>query len=254
MIVGMRYFLQRLRIPLLVLAILAVIGVLMSRYTSLDWLVDNDNWLRQTIAHSPITAGLIAFVIYVVVSLVPGTAGKSIVLGWLFGIVGGVLIVNFALVAAAVIAFLLSRHYFRDAVQSRFAFYLRPIQSRMQTDGAWSMLLLRLAHAPFTFMNYAAGAGTELPLRTFWWTTQLGLLPGNLVFVYAGTRLPTLEELLRVGPLGLLDASMIAALLSTAVVPFLIRKLLLGLRRPTPTAEPTTATPPPRINARRADG
>lgn len=218
--------LKRLRIPIAVIAGLAVIAFTMSRYTSIAWLAQNDARLRDGISQYPMTSFFLAFFIYLMLSLLPGIAGKSIVFGWLFGMLRGILIVNFALVAAAVISFVLCRHYLRDVIQSRFALYLQPIQARMKSDGAWYLLLLRFAHAPFSFTNYAAGAGTEVPLRTFWWTTQLGLLPGNIVFVYAGARLPTLEEFVRVGPLGLLDGPMIAALLSTVICPICFRTLL----------------------------
>jgi uncharacterized membrane protein YdjX (TVP38/TMEM64 family) len=96
----------------------------------------------------------------------------------------------------------------------------------MNDDGAFYLLTLRLAHAPFSIMNYAAGAGTDVPLRTFWWTTQFGLLPGNIVFVFAGTRLPDLEVLVKQGPLLLLDGPLIVALAATVFLPWFARKLI----------------------------
>lgn len=222
----MQTIIRRLLLPLLIVLLLTTLAVLASRYTSLDWFVNNDRWLRVTIAANPFRSSVIAFTVYLLASLVPGTTGKSIILGWLFGLLIGVTIVNTALVLAALVTFLLCRHYLRAAVESRLGFYIRPIQERMARDGAMYLLTLRLAHAPFSFMNYAAGAGTNVPFRTFWWTTQLGLLPGNLIFVYAGTRLPTIEELVRRGPLGLLDGPMIVALAGTMFLPWLARKFI----------------------------
>lgn len=217
---------RKLLIPFLLLVVLAALGITLSRYASLEWLLQNDRWLRNTITARPFSACMTAFVVYLVLSLIPGTAGKSIILGWLFGLVTGVLIVNLALVSASMVSFLVCRHYLQAEVQSRFGLYLRPIQKRMEADGVLFLLTLRLAHAPFTLMNYAAGAGTAVPLRTFWWTTHLGLLPGNIVFVYAGTRLPTLDELAEKGPLHILDWPMVAALAATVVLPWLAKKLI----------------------------
>lgn len=228
---------RRLLLPSLLFVGLATIAVLASRYASLDWLIRNDRWLRDAIIRSPVLAGVIAFVVYLVLSLFPGVAGKSIVLGWLFGLVAGVVIVNAALVSAALVTFLLCRHFLKDAVQSRLGPYLRAVQGRIENDGAMYLLTLRLAQVPFSWLNYAAGAGTNVPLRTFWWTTQLGLLPANLVFVYAGTRLPTLEELIQSGPLSLLDGPMIAALAGTMFVPWLARKAILRFSRSRRTAQ-----------------
>ncbi|MBC7965421.1 MAG: TVP38/TMEM64 family protein [Fuerstia sp.] len=217
---------RRLRLPILIIVLMAVVAVLASRHTSLDWFVQNEQWLRAAIKANPVKSHIIVFFAYLIVSLVPGMAGKSIVLGWLFGLISGVLIVNIALVAAAITTFLLCRYYLQSVVQARFGPYLDPIQQRMKDDGAFYLLTLRLAHAPFSIMNYAAGAGTAVPLWTFWWTTQLGLLPGNIVFVFAGTRLPGLDVLVKRGPLSLLDGPLIAALAATVVLPWLARKLI----------------------------
>ncbi|MEZ6132938.1 MAG: VTT domain-containing protein [Planctomycetaceae bacterium] len=246
---SMKTLFTQLRIPLLIVVLLAIIALVASRYASLDWLVENDRWLRNTIRAKPVTTGVIAFFIYLLLSLFPGFAGKSIVLGWLFGLVTGVVIVNLALVSAALVAFLLCRHYLKDAVEARFGFYLRPIQQRMDHDGAMYLLTLRLAHMPFSWMNYAAGAGTHVPFRTFWWTTQIGVLPGNLVFVYAGTRLPTLQELIHAGPLHLLDGPMIAALAGTMFLPWLARKAMRRISRSDGTAQqlPKQQNEPPAV-------
>lgn len=228
-------------LPLLILLSLAVIGVVASRYASLEWLISNDRWLRRAIRANPVSSAILGFLAYLALSLVPGTTGKSIVLGWLFGVLVGVVIVNTALASAAMVTFLLCRHYLQSAVQSRFGIYLKPLQERMRHNGALYLLTLRLAHAPFSFLNYAAGAGTEVSFRTFWWTTHVGLLPGNLIFVFAGSRLPTLEELVARGPLGLLDGPMIAALIGTVFVPWLARKLVFVFKPPPKTNKETVS-------------
>ncbi len=216
---------KRILLPVGLISLLAGVAVAASHFTSLDWLVEHDGWLRQQIQEHPVSSFFIGFTVYLLTSLIPGTPGKSIVLGWLYGLLAGVAIVNLAMVLAAVVTFLICRHSLRAAIQDRFGRLLQPVEKRMQQDGAFCLLMLRLAHAPFSLVNYASGAGTDVPLRTFWWTTQLGLLPGNIVVVFAGTRLPTLEELVRAGPAGVLDAPLIAALAGTVAVPWLTRKI-----------------------------
>ena len=228
---------RRLRLPILIIILMAIMAILASRYASLDWFVQNERWLRAAIKATQFKSCIIGFFVYLVLSLIPGIAGKSIVLGWLFGLFFGVMIVNSALVAAALTTFLLCRHYLQSVVEARFGPYLLPIQRRMKDDGALYLLTLRLAHAPFSIMNYAAGAGTEVPFRTFWWTTQLGLLPGNIVFVFAGTRLPGLEILVKRGPISLLDGPMIAALIATVFLPWLARKMIQRSSRPRNTEQ-----------------
>jgi uncharacterized membrane protein YdjX (TVP38/TMEM64 family) len=228
---------RRLRLPILIVLLMASMSILAERHTSLNWFVDNERWLRETIEANPFKSYCISFLFYLVLSLIPGIAGKSIVLGWLLGLLAGIIIVNSALVAAALTTFLLCRHYLQSVVEARFGPYLLPIQRRMKDDGALYLLTLRLAHAPFSIMNYAAGAGTEVPFRTFWWTTQLGLLPGNIVFVFAGTRLPSLKILVQRGPLSLLDGPMIAALIATVFLPWVARKIIQRVSLPQNAAQ-----------------
>ena len=36
---------------------------------------------------------------------------------------------------------------------------------------------------------------TPIRVTTFWWVSQIGMLPGTCVYVYAGSRVPTLQTL-----------------------------------------------------------
>jgi uncharacterized membrane protein YdjX (TVP38/TMEM64 family) len=232
----MRDLFRRLLVPALLVGLLLSIGIYLSRYATTDWMIRNEIWMRDSIRHRPVGAWLIGFVAYFALSLIPGTTGKSIVLGWLFGFAAGVVLVNCALTLAAIITFLVARHYIQDAIQSRFAVMMSRLNRRLERDGAIYQLTIRHAHAPFSLVNYGTGAGTHVPLRTFWWTTQLGLLPGICVMVFAGSRLPTLQELAQNGPLQLIDPLMWVALAATVFVPFVIRRLTQALRARCETA------------------
>jgi len=221
----MRALTRRILAPLILVGLLLAVGIYLSRFASTDWMIRNELWLRESIRDQPIVAWLIGFAAYFALSLVPGTSGKSIVFGWLFGFAAGVVLVNCALTLAAMVTFLAARHYMRSAIQSRFAVLMARLNRRMSRDGAMYLLTMRLAHAPFSLVNYGTGAGTLVPLRTFWWTTQLGLLPGICVVVFAGTRLPTLQELAQHGPWRLIDPVMWAALAATVFVPYIIRRV-----------------------------
>lgn len=175
-------------------ASIAVLGHLARPFVSLDAANACEQWLREATLRQPVIAVGIAFVAYVLLTLIPGLAGKSVVFGWLLGFLPGLLVVNGGLTVAALIMFLLSRHLLRDAVECRFGWFIERLNRSLCERGSSYLLLLRLLHAPFTVTNYAAGA-TDIPLRRFWWTTQFGLLPGNVAFVLAGASLPSLNEL-----------------------------------------------------------
>lgn len=186
---------KRKLVPIIALfAGLALLAILIQRHFTWDELIAHETLLRERIAEHPVHAVLAGFSIYVLVCLVPGTTGKSLIFGWLYGIWLGVLIVNFGLTVAAMLAFFASRYLFRDAVQSRCGYQLRRIDNAIQRDGASYLFMLRVLHCPYTFTNYAFGA-TSMRTSSFWWASQLGMLPGNIIFVYAGSQVPSLRQL-----------------------------------------------------------
>lgn len=216
---------------LAVVAIIAFLGVMAQRYTSLEWLVARETQLRQLVRVHPLTTWLIGLLIYTCLSLIPGLSGKSVIVGWLFGFWAAVLMVNLALTGAAIITFLASRFLFREAVEARFGIHLSHFRRKLESSAGFYLLMLRFLHAPFSFVNYAAGATNIVPAGTFWWTTQLGLLPGIMVFAFAGTRIPELSVIMDQGVASLLDRPLIAALVTIAVLPILIRWIAAVIRQ-----------------------
>ncbi len=214
---------RRILATLLIACGIATLGILAQQYTHLEWLVTREVQLRAAVTAYPVRSWLTGLAIYTCLSMVPGTSGKSVVFGWLFGFWPAVILVDLALTTAAMITFLLSRTLFRHAIESRMSIHLQHLRQKMQGDTGFYLLLVRLLHAPFSFVNYGAGATNVVPLRTFWWTTQLGLLPGTMVFVFAGTRIPTLTVIAEQGVVALLDSTMLAALATTCLLPLMIR-------------------------------
>ena len=223
--------LRRLVLPICFLILILVFAWLAARYTSLEVLLESEDELRSAIKAFPLAALAMGLAVYAAVSLVPGLTGKSIVFGWLFGLWPAVCIVNLGMTLAGVVSFAAARWLLREAIQDRWGDSLEPVRRRMEADGVWYLLALRFMHAPYNLTNYSAGAMTDIDARTFWWTTQLGLLPGNIIFVYAGARLPTLKYLVEVGPWGVVDGPMIAALLSSIAIPAMTRLLFRSAGR-----------------------
>ena len=71
------------------ISLVALIAFTAHRYLTWEQMVLHEDALRAEIAHRPFLAVLIGFGIYVLVCLVPGTTGKSLVFGWLFGLLRG---------------------------------------------------------------------------------------------------------------------------------------------------------------------
>jgi len=67
---------------------------------------------------------------------------------------------------------------------------------------------------------------TPIPARTFWWVSQVGMLPGTIVFVYAGTQFPSLSVLAEKGATGILTPQLIVAFILLGFFPFVVRKII----------------------------
>lgn len=208
-----------------ILTVLALIWLTGRSYLGADRLSAYEQRLREIVDAYPFGALIVTLLVYTVVSLVPGTTGKSLVMGWLFGFWMGLVIVSVALTIAATLAFLGSRYLFQGAVRAWLHSGLDRIDEALERDGPFHLITLRLIHAPYTVVNYSFGP-TRVAVRTFVWTTLLGLLPSNALFVYAGTRLPTLNELAHQKAWALADGGLMGALLILAITPFAVRAVL----------------------------
>jgi pyruvate/2-oxoglutarate dehydrogenase complex dihydrolipoamide dehydrogenase (E3) component/uncharacterized membrane protein YdjX (TVP38/TMEM64 family) len=139
----------------------------------------------------PLQTGLAFFAAYVAVTglSLPGAAVMTLLAGAIFGLLWGVVIVSFASTLGATLAFLASRFLLRDWVQARFGDKLKPINDGVAREGAFYLFALRLVPAfPFFAINLLMGL-TPIRTWTYFWVSQVGMLAGTVVYVYAGTKL-----------------------------------------------------------------
>ena len=173
-----------------------------------------------------------AFLVYVAVTglSLPGAAVLTLVFGWYFDFLRAVVLVSFASTTGASLAFLLSRYVFRGAVQSRFGARLRAFNEALARDGAVYLFTLRLIPAvPFFVINLVMGL-TPLRAATFWWVSQVGMLPGTAVYVYAGSAVPDLQLLAERGLGGIVSPQVLAAFVLLGVFPLLVRTIMRRFR------------------------
>lgn len=216
---------RSLRKPLVALvaaALLVALAWYVNRFASLDTLIAQELIVRDAIAANPVQSFMIGFGVYLVLSLVPGTGGKGVIYGWLFGFWQAVFIVTVGLTIAAMLIFYLSRYLFQEAIERRYARFLALMNKHLEKEGAFYLLTLRMAHAPYSIVNPVSGA-SRVRSWTFFWTTLLGLLPANMIWVYVGLRLPSLEELAASGAEAFIDLPLIIALVGCALLPPLVR-------------------------------
>lgn len=229
---------RKRRIFVLVLALAAFAGLAwyVKNYVTIEDLVVQEQQVRDAIAQRPWRSFAMGLAVYAMVSLVPGTSGKSVIFAWLFGLLRAVIMIIAGLTVAALAMFYLSRFVFRAEIEHRYGKFLGALNRHLEKEGAFYLLALRMAHFPYSIINLASGA-SRVPVRTFCWTTAVGLLPGTLVFGWVGIRLPSLDELARQGAGSLVDAPLILALAASATLPLLFRwgARRLGVLRSTDT-------------------
>lgn len=168
------------------------------------------------------------FAVYLLVTglSLPGAAVLTLAGGALFGFAEGLVLVSFASALGAVLACALARSLFRPLVSQRFQSQLAVINEGLARDGVFYLLSLRLVPVvPFFVVNLVFGL-TRLPLRQFYWVSQLGMLPGTVVYVLAGTELGALT-----GPQDILSPPLLLALGALGLFPWLARGLLAVLAR-----------------------
>lgn len=219
---------SKLALGLLVLAGVVAGYVLFRDRLSLDALATRETQLRAWHGAHPALALGMAFLLYVVVTglSLPGATAMSLLYGWLFGFVQGVILVSFASTTGATLAFLSSRYLLGDWLQRRYGDRLAQFNANLEREGAWYLLTLRLIPAvPFFAINVVMGLTKMRPL-TFWWVSQLGMLPATCIYVWAGSSVPTLAELAKQGPGSVLRPHLIAALIALGLFPVVLRAIL----------------------------
>ena len=145
--------------------------------------------------HKIVTMGIymIVYILMAALSL-PGAAVMTLAGGALFGILYGILLVSFASTIGATLAFLFSRYMFKEWVQNRFPSRLAAINKGMEKEGGFYLFTLRLVPIfPFFVINLVMGL-TTIKTFVFYIVSQVGMLPGTIVFVNAGTQLAKIES------------------------------------------------------------
>lgn len=174
-------------------AVAAVVAVALGlhHYVSIEVLEAQREALRATYAAQPVRTSAIFFVLYTVLTAlsVPELAVLTMAGGAIFGVTWAVVLVSFASTLGATLAFLGARFLAGDWVRRRAGPRLAAIDAGIAREGALYLFALRLVPLiPFVFVNLAMGL-TRMPVRTFYWVSQLGMLPGTAVFAYAGAEL-----------------------------------------------------------------
>ncbi len=217
---------------ILILAIVAGLIVVyfvfdLGQYLDLDYFKQQQERIMAYRESFPMRTAAIFFITYILVTglSLPGAAIATLIGGAIFGLLWGTVIVSFASVIGASCAFLVSRHILRDTIQSRYGDRLRTINEGCEKDGAVYLFTLRMVPLfPFFLINLLMGL-TPMRLGMFFIVSQIGMLPGTIVYVNAGTQLAKIDSLGSI-----LSPTLIASFVLLGIFPLISKKIIDALK------------------------
>ena len=195
----------------------------LQQYLTLEYLKSSKSLFISYYEQNPMLVLGSYFLSYVVMTAfsLPGAVWMTLGGGAFFGLLTGTFVVSFASTIGATLAMLISRFLLRDWVQGRFKQQMKTINSGIQKDGGFYLFTLRLLPVvPFFVINMVMGL-TPLRTSTFYWVSQLGMLPGTLVYINAGSELAKIEAL---GDI--LSPTLIGSFVLLGIFPLLVKKLI----------------------------
>ncbi|TVQ98336.1 MAG: TVP38/TMEM64 family protein [Desulfovibrionales bacterium] len=215
----------------LVLLLAALVGAFflfdLGEYLSLEYIKDSQQRFQALYAEKAATVIAVYMLVYILATSLslPGAAVLTLAGGALFGLLLGTVVVSFASTIGATLACFVSRFVLQDWVQRRFGQRLATVNQGVEREGSFYLFTLRLVPIfPFWMINLVMGL-TRMKLRTFFWVSQVGMLPGTLVYVNAG------RELGRVDSLGgILSPGLIVSFVLLGIFPLAMKKMMAWYR------------------------
>lgn len=186
--------------------------------------------MREWIAESPVMASAIFAVLYFMIAALslPGTGAMTLLAGAVFGLWWGFILVSFASTIGATVNMLVSRLLLRDWVTRRFRTSLDRVNEGVEREGSFYLFSIRLIPlVPFFVVNPVFGL-TKMRATTFYWVSQVGMVPGTLLYVNAGVALGALDSL-TVG--ALFTPQIIGSFVLLALFPWVAKAIVESVKR-----------------------
>lgn len=210
---------QKILIGLMLVAAVVAFRVFdLGQYLTLTHIKESQNKFALLYSEHRLMVILGYAAIYVLTASLslPGAAVLTLAGGALFGLWIGLLIVSVASTVGATLAFIVSRFILRDWVQTKFGNMLGTVNTGIEKEGALYLFTLRLIPiVPFWLINLLMGL-TKMSLPRFFWVSQLGMLPGTIVYVNAGKELAKIESLSGILSPGLIISFAVLGIFPTA--------------------------------------
>ena len=195
----------------------------LGQYLTLDYLKQSQARFQQMYQNNQPGVSAAYMLVYILVTSLslPGAAVMTLAGGGFFGVLVGTVVVSFASTIGATFACLAARFVLRDWVQQKFGERLTAVNKGIEEEGAFYLFSLRLIPVfPFFVINLLMGL-TNMPIRTYFWVSQLGMLPATIVYVNAGGQLARIDSLANIA-----SPALIASFAVLGLFPIIVKKLM----------------------------
>jgi dihydrolipoamide dehydrogenase len=197
------------------------------QYLSLESLKAHQASLHSFYLEQPGIVAVIFAIVYILSTALslPGATILTLAGGAIFGLGLGVVLASFSSTLGATLAFLASRFFLRDLIQDKFKDKIANVNQGIKKEGAFYLFTLRLVPIfPFFLINLVMGL-TSIRTMTYFFVSQIGMLPGTFVYVNAGTQLAKIDSLK-----GILSPAILFSFSLIGILP-LLSKWALGFYR-----------------------
>lgn len=199
--------------------------VLFRDYLSLEAVKENKEALFSFISQNYLYSILIFIILGAIIASIPAplVALVEITSGFLFGFFVGIFCTIAAVVCGSVIAFLTTRHLFRDTHRNRHGKTIAHINEAIRKNGFSYFSAMRLAVVfPYFLINIFGGL-SDISFRKYFLSTVIGVVPSAIIYGYAGSILETIKS-----PEEIFSPQVylaIAAIVSFSLLPVLVRHI-----------------------------
>lgn len=215
---------HRLLVLILIIVLVGLFFALdLQQYLTLENLKSEQDNLNRYYQNNPLQLITVYMALYVIMAALslPGALLMTVAGGAIFGLGVGTIAVSFASTIGATLAFLASRFLLKEVVQNRFGNRLSAINDGFEKDGPFYLFTLRLIPLfPFFVINLVMGL---LPIRAwkFFLVSQVGMLPGTMVYINAGEQIASIDSLA-----GILSLPLLLSFALLGIFPLLARKFV----------------------------
>lgn len=159
------------------------------------------------------------YILSVAISL-PGAAILTLAGGAFFGLYLGTVIASFSSTTGALLAFWAARYCLKDFIIVRFSRQYASVKNNFLANETTYLLSLRLAPIfPFFLINILMGLMPISWIR-FFLVSQIGMLPGTVVYINAGTNLNKIDSISDI-----LSPQILFSLILVALAPLILNKI-----------------------------